>query len=300
MANMLKEFNLEEENGQWVARRPETNTVIEARKSKEVLLKYLAKTGYNVSGEPQACNDNDFVDFGNLTKLKPEFSVAKRFDMLEKTIKMVGLKIQPSAIIAGDAGMGKSHTVMEVLQTQCMLDEDDLTVIKGYVTAKGLYRQLYENQDGLIVFDDTDSILKDSTALNLLKAALDSYSKRIISWRTESFIPSDLPDSFEFKGQVIFISNLNAQKLDKALKTRSLMIDVSMTSPEKVERMRGVVEDIMPKVDLGIKLEVLDFIEEKMDYSEELSMRTLLKLVNVCITYPDDWKDMALYLMANE
>jgi hypothetical protein len=56
------------------------------------------------------------------------------------------------------------------------------TQIKGFSTAKNMFRTLYENNGSTIIFDDCDSILKDAIAINILKAALDSYDKRVITW----------------------------------------------------------------------------------------------------------------------
>jgi len=196
--------------------------------------------------------------------------------------------------------MGKSHTVLQTMEEMDFQEDVDFTVIKGYVTPKALYRKLFENAEGIVIFDDTDSILKDDKSLNLLKGALDSYSKRVISWFSESFIEDGLPSSFEFKGQVIFISNLSLTKLNGALRTRAFAVDVSMTKVEKVERMETIVKDIRPDIADEIKLEVLSFIKKNVETADSLSMRTLLKLVNVRITFPDDWKNMSLYLMETE
>ena len=51
----------------------------------------------------------------------------------------------------------------------------------------------------------------DDLSLNILKAALDSSKKRYISWNTDSNMlgREGIPDRFEFKGSVIFITNIN-------------------------------------------------------------------------------------------
>ena len=101
------------------------------------------------------------------------------------------------------------------------------TVIKGYSTPKGLYRTLFENRNGVIVFDDCDSVLRDPVSLNLLKGALDSYERRIISWRAD-IRDEDLPTSFEFRGRVIFISNLGSNQIDQAIISRSMAVDLKI------------------------------------------------------------------------
>ena len=151
--------------------------------------------------------------------------------------------------------LGKSYTVTKTLEANGFTDisvlddsfevgakiaKNKFVVIKGYSTPKGLYRLLYENRDGVIVFDDCDSVLKDPVSLNLLKGALDSYSRRIISWRAD-IKDEDLPTTFEFKGRVVFISNLGSSQIDQAIITRSMAVDLSMTTKQKVERMAHIM-----------------------------------------------------------
>lgn len=293
----VQEVTISEVENKWIAFR-KTGGIFARRKNKDTLVGYVQSRGWNIVDEFSKTSINSF---SYTPTKKIEFTVAQRFDIMEKTVKMVGLKILPSAIIAGDSGMGKSHLTINTLQNGCFMQEDeDFVVVKGYMTPKALYRKLWEHRDKTLIFDDTDSILKDTIALNILKAALDSYSNRTISWLTEGFIPTDLPTSFDFTGQVIFISNLPANKLDKALKTRSLCVDVSMELDEKLERMEGIIESISPNTPIEVKREVLAFIKEKKDYSTALSMRSMLKLIAVRKEFPNEWEDMALYFLANE
>ena len=76
--------------------------------------------------------------------------------------------------------------------------------------------------NSVVVFDDCDSILLDEVCLNLLKGALDSGKKRKISWLAESHSlrREGVPDSFDFKGGVIFITNLKFDQMKKPKDTR--------------------------------------------------------------------------------
>jgi hypothetical protein len=156
------------------------------------------------------------------------FTINERFGFVTDMVAMLASGAQASVVVTGPGGLGKSFTVTKALadcgMTDVSLLEDfavgtvlktakTFRVIKGYSTPKGLYRTLYENKDGVIVFDDCDSVLKDPVSLNLLKGALDSYSRRIISWRAD-IRDEDLPTSFEFKGRVVFISNLSSSNID--------------------------------------------------------------------------------------
>jgi hypothetical protein len=106
----------------------------------------------------------------------------------------------------------------------------------------------------VLVFDDCDSILLDDVALNLLKGALDSGKKRKISWLSESSAlrREGIPDSFEFKGSVIFITNLKfdqmkSQKLRDhldALQSRCHYLDLTLdTMRDKILRIKQIAND---------------------------------------------------------
>jgi hypothetical protein len=238
------------------------------------------------------------------------FSVADRFEFVEALSSMVATGKSPSAIITGEGGIGKTFTVMKTLRSLGLVaqtDEgaDDLppakvfTVVKGYSTPMALYRTLYENSDRVIVFDDCDSILKDPTAVNLLKAALDSYGKRIVSWNSEQR-GNDLPSSFQFHGGIIFISNHTLGTLDQAVRTRALCVDLSMTADQKLERMGQIVAagDFLEDMPDDYKRDALDCIKANLGKVRNLSLRTLLQVAKVRSTDRKDWQRLALYVMA--
>ena len=243
--------------------------------------------------------------------VESKFTINQRFGFLSDMIVMLAKGDQPSVVVTGPGGLGKSHTVTTTLRKaglkdMSILDDYEIgaqvpknafVVIKGYSTPKGLYRTLYENRNSIIVFDDCDSVLKDTVSLNLLKGALDSYSKRIISWRAD-IKDEDLPTSFEFKGRVIFISNMSSSQLDQAIISRSMSVDVTMTAVQKVERMRFLVKekDFMPDFDLVSKNDALNLIDKLVDNVKELSLRTLIQVTKIRKSNPNNnWKELAEY-----
>ena len=247
------------------------------------------------------------------------FGINERFQILEDFVDMVATRTIPSAIIIGEGGLGKSHTVFKALKSAGLLNISDMeigasfdgnlsrkayVVVKGFSTAKGLYRTLFENKSKIVVFDDCDSVLKDPVAANLLKAALDSYDKRIITWNAESFGgDDDLPRSFEFTGGVIFISNMPMFKIPQAIISRSMPADVSMTRPEIIERMRAIVTEgeFLADYEMSAKTEALEFIAENANRPEvkSINLRTLINVCKARVAKPDHWKRLALYALLN-
>jgi hypothetical protein len=239
------------------------------------------------------------------------FTINERFGFVSDMVAMLASGAQASVVVTGPGGLGKSFTVTQALNACGFKDVsvlDDFAVgtvlktaktfrvIKGYSTPKGLYRALYENKDGVIVFDDCDSVLKDPVSLNLLKGALDSYSRRIISWRAD-IRDDDLPTTFEFKGRVVFISNLSSSNIDQAIITRSMAVDLSMTNKQKIERMQHLLSsgEFMPEFDKTIKADAMSLIERLQDKVKELSLRTLIQVTKIRQSAGKNWANLAEY-----
>lgn len=246
------------------------------------------------------------------TEKQNRFDINTRFGFVEKLVNMVATGVQPSAVITGEGGLGKTFTVTKTLEQNGYKDISDLadfqvgsiintrkcfTTVKGFSTAKGLYRTLFENNKSIIVFDDCDAVLKDPVALNLLKGALDSYGKRIISWNAD-MRDEDLPRSFEFTGRVIFISNMDQDKIDQAIRSRSMMIDLSMSLDQKIERMEYIAksEEFLPEYDAKVKKDALDLIREIKADCKEISLRTLIAVCKVRASNKD-YRDLATYML---
>jgi len=239
------------------------------------------------------------------------FSINERFGFVSDMVTMLANGAQASVVVTGPGGLGKSFTVSKTLDACGFKDISTLEalevgtviktnksfrVVKGYSTPKGLYRLLYENKDGVIVFDDCDSVLKDPVSLNLLKGALDSYSRRIISWRAD-IRDEDLPTSFEFKGRIVFISNLASTQIDQAIITRSMAVDLSMTRQQKIERMRHLLDsgEFMPEFDKASKVDAMSLIDRLQDKVKELSLRTLIQVTKIRKNAGSNWANLAEY-----
>lgn len=261
----------------------------------------LAKQGFTV-GTVQT----------NKTQAVSEFGINERFAFVEKMVSMVAKKTIASAIITGQGGLGKTHTVLTALKSNGMQDTTDLAqfeigqrintprafrLIKGFSTAKGLYRTLFEGNGQVLVFDDCDSVLKDPVALNLLKGALDSYGERWISWNAD-FKDDDLPKSFKFTGTIVFISNMDLDRVDQAVRSRAMCVDLSMTTEQKVERMEVLVADPAFLSDYAqpLKQDAIDFIREHMNSVSNLSLRTLIATTKIRAE-GGDWRKLAKYVI---
>ena len=238
--------------------------------------------------------------------------IRERFDMLKDMTKAVKKGSVRAMIVSGPPGVGKSHGVEEVLDRYATMELMGGTkqheVIKGATSAIGLYCKLYKMADKgkVVVFDDCDSIFNDELSLNILKAALDSKKNRTIHWNTDSFKLRNegVPDSFRFEASAIFITNLKFDKVKgklrehlEALESRCHYMDLTIDSDkDKILRIKQVTEDGMLDaydINAETKEEIMDFIDINKGRLRELSLRTVLKVADLAVAFPDKWEAVA-------
>ena len=238
----------------------------------------------------------------------------ERFDMLEDMTRATKKGDVKAMIVSGPPGVGKSFGVEKVLGKHDLIATlgerpPKYEVVKGAMSAIGLYCKLYKmaDRDNVIVFDDCDSIFADELSLNILKAALDSKKTRRIHWNTDSFKLRNegVPDSFEFKGSAIFITNIKFDNVKskkmrdhlEALESRCHYVDLTIdTDREKMLRIKQITEDgMLAEYALGstVEQEIIDYIDLNKKKLRELSLRTVLKIADLAKAFPDKWEAMA-------
>ena len=210
------------------------------------------------------------------------------FSNLESLTKMVGRGIQPSLVITGMAGVGKTHLVKETLKQMGLRESYDFEHFKGKATAAGLFITLYQNSDKIVVLDDCDSVFKDDDAVNILKAALDSYDTRKISYISTKPLKDEfgepIPAHFEFTGKIIFISNIHQSKLDEAIRSRSFVADISMNTGQMFQRMEQLMQSMEPRIPVAAKQQALDIMKE-LDAKfggVDINLRSFIKAARIC------------------
>jgi hypothetical protein len=223
------------------------------------------------------------------------FDINQRFGFLNDLTTMVVSGITPSLIVTGEGGLGKTHSVTQTIKSND-LEDMDYVFFKGYSTARGLYNTLFDNNGKLIIFDDCDSVLDDKVAVNILKSALDSYEKRTISWMSKLNKNDEYPQHFDFTGRIIFISNKAKEKIDEAILTRSLTVDLTMTPDDKITRMNAILPSILPEYDMDIKQDALNFLETVKE-EVSLNMRMLIMVAKMRLMYPETWRNLATYMV---
>jgi hypothetical protein len=240
---------------------------------------------------------------------------AETFNVLTRLTRACIRGNVPSLIVEGPPGVGKSYGVINELERDSLTDvlasrPLRYNVVKGQITAIGLYCTLYRYSDprNIIVFDDCDSVFKDDLMLNILKSALDS-GRRTISWLSNSSMLRDTstPDRFEFKGGVIFITNggmdsRSRERVEhiKALRSRSLYLNLKIDTPrDQMLRIRQVHRDAdgglfaKYEFDAGIDETILNYMWDHRERLDQISLRTAMNIANLVKDSPEDWQFLA-------
>ena len=243
--------------------------------------------------------------------------IAARFEVLDEMSRAAINGDIRAMIVSGPPGVGKSHGVETQMEKASMFDKlagkkVRFNIVKGAMTALGLYAQLYKYSDSknVLIFDDCDSVFTDDLALNILKAALDSGKTRRICWNSDSRLLREegIPNTFNFNGSAIFITNLKfgnlkSKKLQdhlEALQSRCHFLDLTIDGDrDKMLRIKQVHRD----ADGGLFSDyefteeqaqmVIDFMWDNHTKLREVSLRMCLKIADLVKISPNNWKNLA-------
>jgi hypothetical protein len=237
-----------------------------------------------------------------------------RFSMLEKLTHASIQNNIRSMVVTGAPGVGKTYTVETILENT---PDAKFEVVKGAMSAVELYKLGYRmrHAGSVVVLDDADGIFTDEDALNILKALCDSSQVRRVNWLKDSHTlrEDDVPQSYEFHGSFIFISNLDFQHyVDmggnkyvahfEALMSRSLYLDLRLHDRQAISLW---VEHIAKagnmfsreNVNETTGAEIIAFLKNNRDDLREFSLRTAMKLCQLVNAHPTEWKHMGRVLL---
>lgn len=184
----------------------------------------------------------------------------------------------PLMIASGGAGVGKTYNLHLVAKAmnkkpfdpdvdQPGDDDYDYVEAPEVNSAPQLAALLKEHNGKIIVFDDTDNLLKSPDTFGILKKATASSGKRIVGKKSAG---AGNIDPFEFTGKILFLTNMNQSQLTKdenlnAIYSRALKKDIYFTKQEQLhfidnlkhkfnftglERLENKAEDIKEREEI--------------------------------------------------
>lgn len=110
--------------------------------------------------------------------------------------------------------------------------------------------------------------------------------------------PLRFPSAFDFKGRVVFISNLKKEEFDSAIMSRSAKINMDLTPKEVLQRMRAILPNLGgDDVSLEKKEELLDHLIVMHGRGEldAVTMREFVKGMNILRSGAPNWKELVQY-----
>jgi len=216
------------------------------------------------------------------------------FQDLEEAAKVIASGLWRSLVVCGQAGVGKTYGIKQVLQKTFGPESEGLSgkwVFKVGEKASvfGVFKTLLLNKHKIVVYDDSDSIWRDKDIINLLKAATADEGDRYLSWGSGAtanvslmskedrlnyeaeYISSVIedpntkmkpPSRFLFEGSFINISNMPSAAFAKgdlaAISSRSIFIDLYLAERDMLRRIATIME-FQGRDETRIKL-VLDLL----------------------------------------
>jgi hypothetical protein len=258
------------------------------------------------------------VPVASAAEKENELTLNDKVKYLEETMediyqisRRVGAGAFNSLFISGRAGTGKTYNVERALRDEGLTEDQDYVLVSGAASVIMMYKKFYQYRTGTLVFDDCDAVFRDENGRNLMKAALDTKSVRKISYLKKTsavYDPKDfendpegefnaleaglVPNTFEFYGRVIFISNLSKDKADPdgAIRSRSILIDVNPDDATLMERMKSLLPHLEPR---DMPMQDKEEIYEFMKSAKDVSMRTFVKAAGFKMAGLSNWKRMA-------
>lgn len=231
-------------------------------------------------------------------------------------------------MVAGKGGTGKTQTVETALENAGLKDGAGYFKITGSASPIGIYTALYKYRDKIVLFDDCDGALDSQDGRNIIKAATDTKPQRKLVWgkkssgmydpddesspkakdpkkpssdmfgseeEEEDMIDDRIPRHFIFTGRIIFISNLQINKLDPdgALRTRAFLIAINPTPEEIFQRMGEILDSV--KLEGGLtmshedRVNVLNVVKSSRK-KDDASLRTLVRALNLAASKAPNWE----------
>ncbi len=285
-----------------------------------IRVKVADKDAFTFVGKDVPAGTVDSTQVSKETEAEAIERIRERFEILNEMTEATMEGTVRGMVVTGPPGVGKSYGVESTLEKHHTFNKlagkkAKYEVIKGAMTPLGLYALLFKNSDPgmVLVLDDCDTVLWDELSLNILKGALDSGKKRRIYWNADSskLRNEGIPDHFDFKGSIIFISNLKFDlhlqggRMGKikdhleAIISRCHYLDLTLdTMQDKMLRIHQIVGDGMlndHKLTDDEEKMIVKYIDDNKDKLREVSLRMVLKIADLFKMAPknEKWKRLA-------
>lgn len=200
--------------------------------------------------------------------------------------------------IIGETGCGKTFNLNILLPTNTVR-------IGGHITPYKLYSILYENRENkILLFDDTEDMLKSDEVLSILKQALDTTEPRKVNWISSRNEKINLPKEFIFNSRIIFVVN-KVPKDFEAIMSRSNVVEINPSYWDYLQMMYCIAKNPIEingvKITPEERIKIVDFIKENSDETtKNFNLRTQFKIECYYAYDKKNWKKYAKFLLSKK
>lgn len=257
-------------------------------------------------------------NISKLTKDEIFDALDKHYTSLRKFVRGV-TEDKWHLVVNGDAGMGKTETVNDILNS-CDVPVES---VSGTISAVMLFGKLqeYNKPKNILVIDDSDATLEDTECLEVLKASLDSKEDRMVDWTKYSTVlaKKNMKTKFKYEGRTIIITN----RMLQTAPTETPTVKQQRVAPllSRVHYFKAGVPNnewkiaairmhasgyqstyekdwkyelrCLKNVDLAVRETVINWLDKHQDELRHISFRTVKILVDLHDEEPDFWQELA-------
>lgn len=255
----------------------------------------ITKDGYEelVFTEIAKAEEQAKLEFGKclekIEKDKTTNIIEDYYYIPKQYAKMVANGNAKGFILYGEAGLGKSYTIMRAFREE----NKDFAYLSGHITSLELYQFLFNHRKEHIILDDCN-VLNNEINLNMLKSCLNDNS-RLVCYNTSS--PRlKAPSRFIFEGTITLLLNdkpRNNENL-KAAESRVLNYELKLNYTDKLKILYELVKKEYKELNQEERTEIVNWIRQNTsEATENLNLRVLFMLYEMYRFDKKNWTKLA-------
>lgn len=210
--------------------------------------------------------------------------------------KMVANGNAKGFILFGEAGMGKSYTIMRAFREA----KKEFVYLSGHITSLELYQFLFNHRRENIILDDVN-VLENEINLNMLKSCLNDNS-RLVCYNTSSG-KLKVPNRFIFEGTICLLLNKKPRDNENlnAVESRVLNYELKLTYEDKIKILVELSKQDYKGVTREERMMIANWIKDNTNRAtRNLNLRILFHLFEMYIFDKSNWEKMAKKILIND
>lgn len=280
--------------------RSKINKLFEEQNKKNV--KVMPKEQYDVlvAQEIQKAEKQATLEFEKaLEKIEKDNTTTIIEDIYflpKQYAKMVANGKAKGFILYGEAGLGKSYTIMRAFREE----KKDFVYISGHITPLELYNFLFKHRNDNLILDDVN-VLGNEINLNMLKSCLNDNS-RLVSYNTSSS-RLKVPDKFIFDGTICLLLNIKPSSNEnlKAVESRVLNYELKLSYEDKLKVIFELAKNDYEGLTQEDRNIIVNWIKNNTNKAtKNLNLRILFHFFEMYKFDKANWEKMAKSLLLND